>query len=478
MFARDPGFSNRKYLMGASLSCVRWAGRAEAGLLRAAPLEDALPGGRLRRASPESLGGFADRDALLLRRASRDGLPEGFEDASALLMELPEVCRSPGRVLLIRSGSALRAELKQASELLSEQGPADIVIRELLLGGARPALLPAIALLLHHGLLNLSGMTERRSRDSGCWLPARCGLIHAMAIEPFQAGGDTAERATLFDRFMVLASAGVSLDALSQGETPLMWAIRKGPLDAVKALLEAGADVFAQSRDGLVALHVAADCGRAEAVPELLARMSECPDFERHGGRNICVGQGAKLGWSALHLAAARGDEAHAEVIRLLAAYPGGMNDRNPSGDSALMLATRADSACAVHALLEQAHESGAAVDLKHGPTGRTALHAACELGMLRSGVALLECGADQDARMSDGSRPLHLVARLHPGMPVPRRDLAAALINFNSDVNPKNKKGYTPLDIARNGGNDQVCLLLKARGAEGDCHAFTPYNP
>jgi ankyrin repeat-rich membrane spanning protein len=291
-------------------------------------------------------------------------------------------------------------------------------------------------------------------------------------------GGASDERASLAERFAMLASAGVDLDARVQGETPLMWAIRKGPIEAVRALLEAGADVYAASREGWVALHVAAACGRAEAVPELIGGMAELPDYERFQGRNIVVGEGAKQGWNALHLAAAAGSEKHAQTLRVIATYPGGMNDRTPAGESPLLLAVRANSALAIHALLDCEVDARAAVDLKHGKAGKTALHAACEWGKSVAGVALLTCGANPRATMSDGSQPLHLAARLHPGMPVHRRDLAEALVDFHADVNQKNNQGFTPLDIARNAGNDPVCALLKSRGAVGDGGAFTPYNP
>ena len=123
--------------MGASLSCVRWAGRVERMPLRGAPDR------------PPSFDAAAiATDLLVMRRVSREGSPAGFEDASALLMEVPEAFRPAGRALLLRTGSGLRAELGQALGVLGARGQADTVIRELMLEGKHPALLTVMSLLL------------------------------------------------------------------------------------------------------------------------------------------------------------------------------------------------------------------------------------------------------------------------------------------------------------------------------------------
>jgi ankyrin repeat protein len=65
----------------------------------------------------------------------------------------------------------------------------------------------------------------------------------------------------------LVAELGVNAEDAS-GMTPLMLAAAFGTREAVSALLDAGADVKAQSRSGVTALHVAlAGCiGRAPAL--------------------------------------------------------------------------------------------------------------------------------------------------------------------------------------------------------------------
>jgi ankyrin repeat protein len=56
-----------------------------------------------------------------------------------------------------------------------------------------------------------------------------------------------------------------------QGRTALMLAARKGKIDVVSALLEAGAKVDARAKDGSTALHEASKMGRVEVLVRLLA---------------------------------------------------------------------------------------------------------------------------------------------------------------------------------------------------------------
>jgi ankyrin repeat protein len=63
------------------------------------------------------------------------------------------------------------------------------------------------------------------------------------------------------------------------GATGLLWAVDRGNLDLVTALVEAGADIERCDGDGMAALHYAAQCGHAELVAYLLeigARVDVC----------------------------------------------------------------------------------------------------------------------------------------------------------------------------------------------------------
>ena len=93
------------------------------------------------------------------------------------------------------------------------------------------------------------------------------------------------------------------LTAASPAEVPLIEAVRRGDVAAVRTLLRDGADPSAAQGDGLTALHVAAETGNLEITRLLIAGKADVQAKSRLGG------------YTPLHLAAGGG---HAEVVRAL----------------------------------------------------------------------------------------------------------------------------------------------------------------
>ena len=89
----------------------------------------------------------------------------------------------------------------------------------------------------------------------------------------------------------------------SVGETPLMYACRKGTQQIVKLLLEAGADILKVNKQGESALFIAAQGGHAEVVTLLLGREPQSSDDLDSGATG------------AFCAAASNG---HANIVRLL----------------------------------------------------------------------------------------------------------------------------------------------------------------
>lgn len=89
---------------------------------------------------------------------------------------------------------------------------------------------------------------------------------------------------------------GVDLNAQDPqfGSTPLSWAALMGHTEVVALLLERGADVNAQNRDGATPLHSAAFLGRAETVKLLLEKGAD-PKLRNNTGSTAI--DGAKLDW-------------------------------------------------------------------------------------------------------------------------------------------------------------------------------------
>ena len=158
----------------------------------------------------------------------------------------------------------------------------------------------------------------------------------------------------------------------------LLDAARRGDTDAVRTLLEAGADANLAQGDGLTALHLAAREGHLEVVRILINAGAETSATTRIGD------------YTPLHLAGGRG---HADVIgALLRAGADPTAVTTSSGVTPLHLAAEARAGeNAVRVLLEH----GAPVNARESSAGQTPLMFAAAAGRAASAAELLEHGAD-----------------------------------------------------------------------------------
>jgi uncharacterized protein len=106
-----------------------------------------------------------------------------------------------------------------------------------------------------------------------------------------------------------LATEGADVELVYDGETPLVEAAMRGYVDAIKVLLDVGADINARPGGaGMSALMWAAFNGQTDAVKYLLERGAD--------PRLKDIGPGAK-GWTALDWAR---DQGRGDVIPMLEA--------------------------------------------------------------------------------------------------------------------------------------------------------------
>lgn len=180
--------------------------------------------------------------------------------------------------------------------------------------------------------------------------------------------------------------------------SPIADAAMKGNREAVRTLIQQGADVNAAQGDGMSALHWAADKGDAE-LTELLVYAGANP------GAVTRIGQ-----YTPLHLA------------------------------------SRAGSAAAVKALLK----AGAKVDAKTSVSGATPLHLAAAAGDPAVVTALLDAKADINAKEAEWEQtPLIFAASLN------RVEAIKVLLARGADANATSKsvdlQKHIPLDRASN---------------------------
>lgn len=208
------------------------------------------------------------------------------------------------------------------------------------------------------------------------------------------------------------------------GVSPLHLAIRHGHVQLARYLLLSGAPASARDKKGSTPLHLAAAFGHIGIVSQLLFNGAEVNMLDKQGrsalhpavrnghlaSAKILLGAGANPSlrhgpnqYSALD-EAVRFD-ASVEMVRELLRYGADVNSRSPAGETALHLAGTADTARAIDALVE----AGADVEAREYVAGWTPLHYAARKGSVPAVLALLQRKADIDASDIVGRSPLEV---------------------------------------------------------------------
>ena len=100
--------------------------------------------------------------------------------------------------------------------------------------------------------------------------------------------------------------AGESVNEIGQGgQTPLMAAVLQGKVNAVEALLSAGADATIGEGDGYTPMHGAGFQGRGEVAKLLIVHGLDPSDFHSDG-------------FAPLHRACWGGEKRHTDMVRVL----------------------------------------------------------------------------------------------------------------------------------------------------------------
>ena len=280
----------------------------------------------------------------------------------------------------------------------------------------------------------------------------------------------------------VASMAALSLMVFA-GATPyeslVADAAQKRDLEAVRALLQQGADPNAAQPDGLTGLHWAAlndELGIAEIL--LYAGATVSP-VTRVGG------------YTPLHLASQSG---HGVVARTLLEAGADANAYTTTGVSSLHFAAQADAAEAILALIEH----GAEVDARDTFSNRTPLMFAAYRGAVEATEALVRADADVSATTAVKdyveisraastyrARRNRIVAAAEPPEPRPERQQARGGGGNNSQRAPcvapglpeirssteqiGQQGGFAALHFAAREGHIEAARLLLGSGANVD---------
>lgn len=284
-----------------------------------------------------------------------------------------------------------------------------------------------------------------------------------------------------------LLAAGAQPTLDKRRRSPVYWACKKGAWRAAEQLL----------------LHSSSNSGAAAGSESSSSQSTSPPLSQSDGGerhRGTIASEPACLlaeagdsrsvaSWSALHLAAVRGDVATVHKVlqcvdtdvnavgecgltplhlaalgaprsgeTTLALLTAGANPklRDLGGKTAAHRAARCGNVAALSLLTEAAPELVMVPD----DDGRQPLHCSCYLGHLDCATLLLESGADVHARELDGSTPLLLAASCGSAL------LVKHLLDLGARVTDADDDGRLPLYDAAGGGHAGVVSLLLTAGA------------
>lgn len=254
----------------------------------------------------------------------------------------------------------------------------------------------------------------------------------------------------------ILHRGGADLNARNKRrQTPLHIGVNKGHIGVVKALLEIGCHPSLQDSEGDTALHDAISKKRDDMITLLL---------EYHADITIANNNG----FNALHHAALRGNPSAMRILLTKVPRHWMIDEKKDDGYTALHLAALNNHVEVAELLV---HQGKANMDIQNVNL-QTALHLAVERQHTQIVRLLVREGCNMNVPDKDGDTPLHEALRHHTlsqlrqlqdmqdvgkllmGLGTPGADkkssasIACFLAANGADLNIKNKKGQTPLDL------------------------------
>jgi uncharacterized protein len=238
----------------------------------------------------------------------------------------------------------------------------------------------------------------------------------------------------------------VLVSSFALADEDLRTSIESGDLQALRELIDDGADVAAVDPDGAGPLHWAAHSDRLKAAL-LLLEAGAPPDAA------------TRYGVTPLYLAAVNGN---ASLIGALLAAGADAKRSGPNGETLLMTAARTGIPAAIKALLD----AGAAIDAADPNFGQTALMIAARERHPQAVALLLARGANVDARTHVGPTPEFVP-------PCKGTGCGSEGVGINRGGVPDRGRrdaaigGMTPLLYAARDGLADVARLLIEAGAD-----------
>lgn len=239
-------------------------------------------------------------------------------------------------------------------------------------------------------------------------------------------------------KMLMMAKANVSIRG-RRGDGPLHLAIEGGRVALAEMLLLSGADANLEGIAGSLPINLATSLGQNELVPSLIQAGAKVNRVD--GNDETCLA-------IAMH-------KERVCTVEVLLAGGADPNFANRAGMRVLHLAAEVNKTAAIPALVE----AGAEVDAKSSGHPSTPLYDAAWHGSYEVMLALLELGANVNMKCDIGCTPLHTACK--QGRP----RAADLLLRWGADEMATDEEGLAPIshipDIAEAADEDLPRLEL-----------------
>ncbi len=206
---------------------------------------------------------------------------------------------------------------------------------------------------------------------------------------------------------LIEQKADVNIQAHSDGQTAVLFAMWDGDEEITKILLKAGALVNVEDRNGESPLRIATRYGFKKVVKLLLAHGADVNAQSSKGDPALMEAASYSL---KEHDILKGGDKGFEELAELLIAAGANVNAQDEFGTSALELAVRHGHQQVAKILITR----GARVDIQD-KNGRSALMVAASKGSRQMAEMLIEAGADVNMRDNSASMETALMQASDP---------------------------------------------------------------
>ncbi len=240
---------------------------------------------------------------------------------------------------------------------------------------------------------------------------------------------------------MLLSNNSINLNRRNQDSfSPLLIASRNGHTEAVKTLIEAGADINYADIDGLTPLRYAVLFNHYDTAVYLLSQGADSNISDRYK-------------WTPLLSAVINDNTA---MTRLLLDYKADPNRKITKGNYPLIEAIKNNNIEIVKLLLE----NGANIKVRDVLTGKSPLFLALEMGNVLIFKDLMDYGADVTETNKDFGQTLLMRAAT-----LSNQDIVSMLIDGNIDEVDSN--GWTALFYAVERNDEIIIRILIEAGAD-----------